>query len=304
MTRWEFERAHPRHPRGSERGGRFRRRGGGWAAALSGRISAIRFRDEKPDYEPGRWLETSREEWEQEQLEQTIEMLSRFGIDVDAEPERLEAALMDLEVPDQILNNGLHQIKVFRTEGDTPWPVDQIAQQADELIGAFPLVEPLMLTLLPKVTMVTESGRTDGASIMGSGLVQLSERVLGDRRSPYGHFMPQRERNDYWRYALVHEWGHLIDIEGKMLANRRVGGPKTTHTWEERNRLWKAKASDDTSGAWVGDARRDLSDYGRQNDNEGVAEAFAEWFLSRGSTRNTAAREYAAYYGWDKDWPK
>ena len=309
--RWD-ELEHPRHPRGSDKGGEFREKGGGgWANMLSDQISKVIFRDEESgttvigastvaDWKPGRWTEITRLDWEQEQVEKIADMLASFGISVEERPDLLENALNELEAPEVIYANGPHRITQFDISAwrASKWPSQEILAQVDELIGAFPLIEPLSLALRGRLT-ISQTG--DGASLMGSGTVQLSEKVLDDTPSTPGHFMAQRWTNDYWRYALVHEWGHLIDVEGKMLANRKVTGPKTNQTWEERLRLWKALGPDDP--AFAGQPRLDMSDYGRQNDNEGVAEAFAEWFLSKGRTRNNAAKEYARHYGWDKTWP-
>lgn len=97
-------------------------------------------------------------------------------------------------------------------------------------------------------------------------------------------FMPESKKANHYRYTMFHEFGHMVSYvnhdvsftaKKKFLINGKI---RKIH---EDKRVQK-----------------DLSPYGRTNPWEGYAEAFAEWHLSKGKTKNKAAKAYAEYEGW------
>lgn len=112
-------------------------------------------------------------------------------------------------------------------------------------------------------------------------LADIDVKYLGRHLDVYSRiFAPEREHNQQvmpayelvtaLTYTVAHEWGHLHQlqwcIEDSALLN---------------SRRW-----------------RTMSEYGRISPVEGYAEAFAEWYLSEGTTANRAARRYAREYDW------
>lgn len=81
-------------------------------------------------------------------------------------------------------------------------------------------------------------------------------------------FMPAAVGTPDVDYTITHEYGH---------ARGYVGG-RGVDFWQQH--------------------KAGLSPYGRENADEGYAEAFAEWHVSEGRTDNAAARAYAEEYGW------
>ena len=98
---------------------------------------------------------------------------------------------------------------------------------------------------------------------------------------PVKHFMPivgtesdERERvlsRSAVAYFATHEYGHLLGY----------------------------RQSDSSKGVLWQNNVGNLSRYGATGPEEGVAEAYAEWRLSGGRSRNMAAMSYAAFYGWN-----
>lgn len=89
-----------------------------------------------------------------------------------------------------------------------------------------------------------------------------------------------------WKYATTHEWGHVID-------NRTRTNEKELAEIENRLAL---TAHADIEGSQFNTS---LSLYGRSDEPEAYAEAFAQWFIDKGNTNNFAANWYAKEYNWN-----
>lgn len=87
--------------------------------------------------------------------------------------------------------------------------------------------------------------------------------------------MPVNNRVTQSRYTVTHEYGHHIE--------------------ENKNNAGVSNALFVSPGM-----RTSLSRYGSTNPREGYAEAFTEWHLTQGTTKNRSAQAYAKTMGWNK----
>ena len=85
------------------------------------------------------------------------------------------------------------------------------------------------------------------------------------------------------RGTIVHEYGHALDM-------RFVTDYAYSPGWWRDEVKWKQKI-----GPYL---VRFLSDYGKKNHAEAFAEAFEDWFTSKGTTTNKATQAIADLAGW------
>ena len=87
-------------------------------------------------------------------------------------------------------------------------------------------------------------------------------------------------------YTIVHEWGHATDPTRAFASN-------TTAGVAERDRL--QALSDSLFDKYK---NTQLSGYGSTNAFEGYAEAFSDFWFTKGKSTNVATRAYAKAFGW------
>lgn len=93
--------------------------------------------------------------------------------------------------------------------------------------------------------------------------------------------MPAAKHVSHVRSIMFHEFGHNYDsVVNKEGQNNRIWGGATRKLHKDKN------------------IQKHLTPYGRTNEWEGYAEAFQEWHLSSGKTKNPAARAYAKHQKW------
>lgn len=112
-------------------------------------------------------------------------------------------------------------------------------------------------------------------------LDDTSARFDAERKLNPGTFMSSAKRTDPTKYMITHEFGHIHYLD----LDRKDG--KSIKTLSKANALWYNPS-----------IKKSLSGYGKSNLVEAYAEAFAEWHLSGGKTRNLAANTYAKTFGW------
>jgi hypothetical protein len=89
-----------------------------------------------------------------------------------------------------------------------------------------------------------------------------------------GYSMPSAQTVSQVKYVVTHEYGHVTDKR----SNRQIG--------------------DDYYALRDNGGMDALSTYGRFNDYEHLAESWAEWSLTGGSTTNPASTYFAGRYNW------
>ena len=277
MTDWD-ESEHPRHPAGSDRGGRFRR-----GPSLGYKVFAevdpewakrVMQRLIEPGYRPGAWAPMDLRDYKREWLADSIAAMGDF----EGADETAEEMWRDWDPPVAVYANGPHRVLVD-TEQDLP--LDEVFAQLDELHSRFPAHRgPIKLGIAPMDAL--DGNR--GLMLPGTSVLYLATEIFGPwLRDPAPGWIapaagPTGDRKvEQWRYGMIHEWGHVIDQVDHMV------------NWSPQ----VGRAQD-----LVEDYMDSLSGYGRSNAVEGIAEAFTEWYLTRGQSENTAARAYAAEYGW------
>jgi len=277
---WD-EQEHPRHPRGSERGGRFRMAAptaslitattmGGWVARVNARLAGP---------VPPEWTPISQEQYRAD---------LRAELSRDMPVEVVDEIFADYEWPAGIWQAGDHVVTIQTPE--LLHMAGQIIAHLNEMQGRFPIAQAIRFSVVPEQNI----GGDRGTSIPGTGVFYIADDTFDEWPThtdsgdpipegfsmPVGHSGPGQV--EQWRYAMTHEWGHLIDPAAR---DRNLGAP----SYEGHQLVAQDMVED-----W-GEA---LSRYGASSAMEAVAEAFAEWFLTRGQTTHEAAQAYAAWLGW------
>jgi len=211
-------------------------------------------------YTPGAWTQAAAEDYPAK---------LRAELRQDLPDEVIDQIYADYDWPAAVWENGQHRVVIHSPEfaGQAP----QVLAYLDQLQARFPVEQSIRLSIVPASTI----GGDRGVAVPGAGILYLSEESFGpwtDRRRdfvmPAGRRAVLRRRVPQWQYAMTHEWGHLVvpHHPGSELMRRNL--------------------------------EKHLSHYGNTAWYEANAEAFAEWYLSQGRSRNLAAQAYAAWLGW------
>ncbi|MCG5459628.1 phage portal protein [Micromonospora sp. PSH03] len=224
----------------------------------------------------GRWRNVSVDELRSERIEQEKRtILSQSSALFPYTEDYAE------EVARSIVKNELPDGTVVHVNGDVR-VVNRAGKASDEAVKeAMTELEKLAKTQpLPRGVVVSfsETKLTNADAITdGNGNIVLSSAL--DNTDPYGEFgqaylMPSAADGSKIRYVMAHEYGHAL-----------------MHSTDPPRSTVKEYARDN------GDS---LSEYGLSDHKEAYAEAFAEWYLSGGTTDNEAAQNYAKGFGWKK----
>lgn len=150
-------------------------------------------------------------------------------------------------------------------------PADVIAAAKDEL-SSLNATDPLPGGIM--VHFTGEQMKTGDATSSYIGILLGKGIDNGPHSELYGSaLMPSAKGAGRVRYAIAHEYGHAI-----MQKNQ----------------------SNAAAQAMYAEHKGDLSVYGKHDNKEAYAEAFAEWHLTNGKTDNPAVRAYAKKFGWGK----
>ncbi|XVU22529.1 phage portal protein [Actinoplanes sp. CA-054009] len=158
----------------------------------------------------------------------------------------------------------------FRSDGPlTVQERQRLLWDVEEIQDRFPHDrDHLLISVVPSSEMPL--GNESGVSSREMGIVLISEDAWSGPGNP-ARLMPSRRLTQRRsKYTLAHEYGHILD------------GTSDARSAE--------LASE------IGDAG--MSPYGLKSPRERTAEAFAEWYLSKGRTGNEASIRYARELGW------
>jgi hypothetical protein len=280
VSDWD-EAEHPRHPAKAPkgRGGQFRLAASAshliTANSLEGWVKRVSQRLAGPV--PPEWTPVSQQQYRADLHAE----LSR-----DMPPDVVDEIFADYEWPAGVWRAGDHVVTI-----QSPHLLGMagpIFQHLNEMQRRFPVAQAIRFSVVPERNL----GGDRGTSIPGTGIFYISDETFDDWAEvddggnpvPHDYTMPVGRpgpgRVEQWRYAMTHEWGHLVDPGAQ--DHNLVG-----YTDMQR------QAQD-----MVEDWEQHLSIYGRRAAIEATAEAFAEWFLTQGRTDNEAAQAYAAWLGW------
>ena len=132
---------------------------------------------------------------------------------------------------------------------------------------------------LVEVTITSWPPDSNGTQVLGEcplGLLSIAihRMVFSNVRYPDAWFMPVMQQTTKLLYVLAHEWGHASDYRSTLAA------------------AWQRKLSPGklTLPANCRDFR------------ESYAEAFTEWYLTRGTTTHKTTKWYARMNNWRSEW--
>lgn len=169
----------------------------------------------------------------------------------------------------------LHKGKVTVTDHSSlGLPVGALQALADTvwaLAAQYPPRHARRVTVTVQDSLTGDLAGSDGATLPDTGEIKLARNIWGrGSESDPGWFMPVADRVPYWLYVIAHEYGHL--------------------------------ATQFTNDEWLTWIRTlpHFSEYGQTQTAEGVAEAFAQYELTGGITRQIAAHAMARTDHWEK----
>lgn len=197
------------------------------------------------------------------------------------------ALLMEALEGQTAYGRGDHMITVRDVSRADPQKLRDLMATADQLIHDAPPIHGPVRINVGRISQDIGSGRTLGYTTMGTHSIVVNEDIIRRGLPEHfthtadpdnsGHWMPASASHSRVSYVLAHEWGHALEA-----ADAAEVGSATN--W----RLVNTRAT----------YRSHLSGYGKSTVHEGYAEAFAEWWLTRGQTTNAAAQAYAREFGW------
>lgn len=247
-----------------------------WAQALSDRIAGNRERT-KQDYQAGDWREVPYDE----EIATMAADMYRCGLEANPDYDKEELRRLCLDFARKQLPPSAHPVTLVngpakihsrdpRVGADE---LEDVAALIDDLHARFPASGRMMIGVFgDDFNMSAETA--DGQTIHGEAFIQVKARIWESKKGSADGFMPAQDDHDRWEYVLAHEWGHAIDHENAL----------------------------DQMMAQFDDHVHGLSAYGESSPREAYAEAFAEWYLTKGRTSNAAAKHYAQKFGWGQPW--
>jgi SPP1 gp7 family putative phage head morphogenesis protein len=185
---------------------------------------------------------------------------------------------------------GDHMINVRDVSRADPAKIRELMQVTDQLIHDAPPIHGPVRINVGRIDEEIGSGKTLGYTSLGTHDIVVNEDIVKRGLPEHfdvaadpnhaGHFMPAAGSSSRVSYVLAHEWGHALEPHG----------PEDPVTGVTPGMIQLANLRREQRDA--------LSGYGRSTAHEGYAEAFAEWWLTRGQTTNPAAQAYAREFGW------
>jgi HK97 family phage portal protein len=187
------------------------------------------------------------------------------------DPEALEGILDQLASPDHVVHvSGDVTVSWHSDVSMTDKQKEDLLRHVDNLqskVGHG--LSDLLVTVIPHADMPIRNAV--GSTSRKNRTILLSEGIFnGDAPERPDRLMSSRRTFRRDQYTLAHEWGHVLDdlTDGDLKAVAAAAGD-------------------------LG-----MSEYGKEHPRERLAEAFAEWFLTGGTSNNQAVRRFAEALGW------
>ena len=248
------------------------------AEAVSGAV--------QPDiagFVPGQWKELSRDEMFATILSANeAQYQGRYARDYLERYMLRDSATMKFIEKGTLLKNGEIVIRLPITKLASKY-LDELIAQVEEIQKRYPKAKMM-------VSVGTAGRNTYGSAILGDSHINLSTQLTVQQAfeigSPEagGFKMPSRAFVSQLRYTLSHEWGHALDEIDNVVST--FGAQQTSNRVHAIRRL-RAEFPDAF-----------LSDYGKTNTKETIAELFAEWYNTNGKSDNALVQAAAKEFGW------
>lgn len=231
-----------------------------------------------PDYQPGQWQTMDRETSIRKYLDDFLRTTPPDFVARYYPTPQAQRAYAEQIIPGGVVVNGPHRITIA-----TPAPVSdsamaELTRTLDQLMTRYPVRASIPYHTKLSIVPDNEIHPYLGQSINRTPYITLSDAVFDGSvdRAFYtiaSNKMPAFTKTPPTRYILAHEWGHTISL---------------VHPDQMADAYETVRAGKVTG----------MSEYGLEDMQEAFAEAFAEWFITEGKTRNPAARYYALKFGW------
>jgi hypothetical protein len=221
--------------------------------------------DDGKTYKPGNWKRFDDKEALITEMEARLRKALPKGDTTDVRAMAKEFIDETTEENDLEYRNGPH---VLRFTGDlTEEQRKTFMGHVDELESQAPTGRNMHINIAAASTFDSDTG---GETTLATGYMRINENVIKRKTWPG---MPASSDVSSALYVLAHEWGHSFPTKE-----------------EARDQAVYREAI----------AARGMTRYGKTAPEESYAEAFAEWFLTKGKTTNPAALVYAKHFGWRK----
>jgi hypothetical protein len=258
----------PHFPLAAADVGSFRAVGPDWAGRLVGRVT-------REAFTPGDWHQEDPAEHMRARRAAAVQAFVRDGISPREAEQIADDMFAGLVPPLAVYYNGPHQV-VFEVEIEVPR--EQVIAYLDQMIADYPPPgrQPVRVSIVGPdldpgdswqgLTLRSSSDNrpTPPMVLLRAGAFAADSSVRLDTTSR----MTALPRVPPWQYLITHEWGHVVAV------------------------------GDGAQGIWQ-DTLVHQTFYGATGGLfEAVAEAFAEWVLSRGRTDNRAALAFQDWYQW------
>lgn len=248
-----------------------------WVQRVSDQIERVKRRD-KAGYQPGRWRQVTLDE----QIATLAKDMFDGALKVQPDYDRAELRKLSVEFAEEQIPAGVRDdLKVVNGKATIisrdprirMSEVETLAALVDDLQTRFPTKGRIVINVVPDNYPMGHD-HADAQTVHGEAFIFIKGGNWHKTKTSADGFMPAQDDNPRWLYAMAHEWGHAVDdadgLEQMMAA-----------------------FSDDSYA---------LSAYGNASPREAYAEAFAEWYLTKGRTTNKAARYYAEKFEWGEPW--
>jgi hypothetical protein len=238
-------------------------------------------------FKPGEWKELTKDEIRESVISLYVAKTgkTREAIELYIQKGFIGSGDLELLRNGTVYRNGPIEIQFYASGAKV---------KADEKKKFLESVDAIQ-TYAPKdkmiITVAKEKKGAYGSAILGDAQIFLRPSVVSDdlpKEKELGFKMPVIAEVAHRDYVLAHEWGHSIDIGGSFGRTVSIQNPATKETIK---RLQKKYANDPLAIR---------SGYSGENTKEFYAEMFAEWYLTKGTTKNPLVQEMAQALGWAK----
>jgi hypothetical protein len=229
-------------------------------------------------YKPGAWRPATHEQRLQQVAEQIAPNIRMKSWDYThggykmSEAESLKQAKVRAGElvgghDEKLLVNGPHWIAASQNVTISDREMAHLGSLADGHLARNPIPDGQSLQLLVQNgwTMQSHLGETD----VHTGRITLNDTLFFSRNLKLSGMMPAAKKVPAVDYIMAHEWGHTQSL---------LGDPRVDKIFDR--------------------ADPKMSPYSHGEAHEAYAEAFAEFTLSKGATRNATVKKYAATFGW------
>jgi hypothetical protein len=254
--------------------------------AITAQLQASQRRKETP-LVPGQWRTLSPDEIREEMI--TGYMVSsgkaRESVEYFINSKRINKADLALLDGGIVYANGPVRVQFFSTGKKVKEKTRlKLLEEVEELQTIAPKSE---MTII----VASERGNAYGSALLGDAKIWLKPSLVNSDNpliAELGFKMPVIAKVPHRQYTLTHEWGHTIDTGGSFDLGTSIQSAITKKRIEELKKEYANVPEAVVSG------------YSNKNTKEFYAEMYAEYVLTKGTTKNPLVLAMAKEFGWNK----